>query len=203
MSGYEQPGKIAAAMFQRGKLRLDRQNRVDRRVSRHEDLAGDLFLPQVLGRRRRRCEQQARLRIDGGAIFLLGPGEERVVSPEPRLYMGDRNSRGEAGKRGPQRARRVALHHEKVGTIREQGQQRRRDRADMAMGVLLPWTLQMLGSEAGQTEVGRIQAWMLSGEDQIGQDPMLSERVGKRRELDCFRPCADHEPDIYAIQSSP
>lgn len=125
------------------------------------------------------------------------------MGPETRLDMGDRNSRGEAGKRRSQGTRRVALHDEKVGTIREHGQQRRRDRADMAMGVLLPWTMQMFGSEAGQTEVGRVQARMLSGEDQIGQDPTLSERVGKRRELDCFRPGADHEPDIYAIQSSP
>lgn len=63
--------------------------------------------------------------------------------------------------------------------------------------------MQVLGSEAGQAEVRRIESGMLSGEDQLGQDPTLGKRVGKRRELDCFRPRADDKPYIYAIQLSP
>ena len=111
---------------------------------------------------------------------------------------------GEASvKRGPERARRIALHNQDVRTVGEHRQQSRRDRPNVAVRVLLAGAMQLFDSEAGQTEIAGVKVGMLPGEDQLGQNATLGECVGERRELDCFRPGADHEPDIYAIQSSP
>ena len=124
------------------------------------------------------------------------------MGPETGFDMCYRNGCREAGKRCSERGRGISLHDEQVWTLGQERQQCGRDRADVAVRILLAGAVEALRGEAGQPEICRLER-MLSGEDQLWQYPTLSQGVGKRREFDCFRPGADDEPDIYAVQSSP
>ena len=61
--------------------RLDREQRIDAGVPRHVHIALNTFGAQVRGGRFGRGEQQVGPSVDGSAIFLLGPGEARIVCP--------------------------------------------------------------------------------------------------------------------------
>src|SRR3954454_6802328 len=91
-----------------GKVRLGGDQRVDPGVAGHVHFAPEALCPQVRGGPFRRCEQQVGASVDRGAIFLLGPGEERIVSPQSCLDMCDGNLGEGAGERCSKRARGIA-----------------------------------------------------------------------------------------------
>jgi len=90
-----------------------------------------------------------------------------------------------------------------MGRSREAQQECCRHRADVAVGVPLAGTFQPLGRIAVEPEVGRIERRMLSSKDQPRRPPALGEGMRERRQLDCFRPGANDQPDVDAIQPSP
>jgi hypothetical protein len=51
--------------------------------------------------------------------------------------------------------------------------------------------------------LGRIERWMMAGEDEPGVEPALGERGSDGRQFDSFGPGADDQPDFSAAQPSP
>ena len=74
-----------------------------------------------LGRR----EQQVGVGVDHGAIFLLRPGQQRIMRPQARLDMRDRDPGDEGSQRAAKRARRVALNDDEVRRPRRSGRRAR------------------------------------------------------------------------------
>jgi hypothetical protein len=73
----------------------------------------------------------------------------------------------------------------------------------MPVRVLLTRAIQPLDAESPKTELWRVEARMLARQDECRDDAALGERASDGRELDCFGPGADHQPDVNAIQLSP
>lgn len=117
--------------------------------------------------------------------------------------MRDRHASGERGERRAHRARGVALDDDQVGRSGKPRQQRRRHRADVAVRILLAGAFEPFGRIAIQPEVRGIERRVLARDDQPWRQPAFGEGLRERRQLDCFRPGADDQPDVDAIQPSP
>ena len=201
VGGDEEP-RGALAPLRPWKPGFDREQCVDRSVAGDVDLARGVLRAKVRRGQRGWREQQVGPRVDCGPIFLLGPGQERVMGPEPRLDMGDRHLGGEGGERRAKRARRIALDDQEVGRRAKPLEKRGGDGADVAVRVLLARATEPLGRKAGETKLVRVKA-MLPGDDERGRKPALGERVRDGRQFDRFGPGADHQPDVGGIQPSP
>ena len=120
------------------------EQRVDRGVAGDVDRAADTLSargwrrPAAVGANSRSAWASI-----ARAIFLLGPRQMRVVGPKARLDMRDRNAGGEAGERGAERARRVALDDQQVGRRPSNGRERRGDRADVRVRVFLAGAIEL------------------------------------------------------------
>jgi hypothetical protein len=125
------------------------------------------------------------------------------VGSKAGLDVGDGHPSREPGECRTHRARRVSLDDKQIGRSRKARQQRGRHGADMAVRILLAGTFQPLGRIAIQPEVHRIERRMLAGDDQSRRQPAFGEGMRQRRQLDCFRPGPDDQPDMDAIQASP
>ena len=73
----------------------------------------------------------------------------------------------------------------------------------MRVGMGEARAIELEPRESVQPVIGRIEAWMLAGEDDQAIEPALVERGGDWRELDGFGPGADDEPDFSVRQPSP
>jgi hypothetical protein len=71
------------------------------------------------------------------------------------------------------------------------------------MRVRLAGAFEALGGEIGEAELGGIELRVLAGQDQPRGSAETGERMGDGSKLDGFGPGADHQSDIYAVQSSP
>jgi hypothetical protein len=125
------------------------------------------------------------------------------MASKPRLDVSDGHAGSEACKRRAESARGVALHDEKRRRRSKSGQQRRGDCPDVTVGVFLTAAAELVGGILAETEVGQVEPRMLSGDDQRRRQVAVGECVSNRCELDGFRPGADHQPQIYAVQPSP
>jgi hypothetical protein len=63
-----------------GQLRFDGDQRIDRGVTGDMDFSRNILCSKILGGRRGGREQQVSVRVDSGAIFLLWPRKEWVMS---------------------------------------------------------------------------------------------------------------------------
>jgi hypothetical protein len=116
--------------------------------------------------------------------------------------MGDRNRRGEPGKRGTERTGRIALYHQEVRGSREQGHERRGHGANVAVRILLAAAMEAFGGKCTESEILGIESRMLAGQDQRRRQSPRGKRVGDRCQFDRFGPGADHQPYV-GIQPSP
>jgi hypothetical protein len=199
----DQHSRTAVADGWRGKLRKPVEQRVDAGVAGDEHLARHPFGPQVGGGAGCRCEQQLGIGVDRFAIFLFRSGQRGIVGAQAGLDVCDGNAGAEARKRGAKRARRIALDHQQVGRVCKQRRKRRGHRLDVAVRVLLAGAAERDAGKAAEPELGGIEQRMLSGEDQDRREASRGQRAGYRRELDGFRPGADDQPNVSAVQPSP
>ena len=152
-----------------------------------------------LGRR----EQQVGVGVDHGAIFLLRPGQQRIMRPQARLDMRDRDPGDEGSQRAAKRARRVALNDDEVRRLTQKRQKGAGHRLDMDVRVLVARAIQFDPGEGLQPELVRRQRGMLPGEDQRRDQAVRRKGIGDGFELDGFGPGADDQPDVGETQPSP
>ena len=167
------------------------------------DLAADLLRVKICRSRFRGGEQQVGSGVDGGAIFLLGPRQTRIVGPETSFDVGDWHLRHEARQSRSQRARRVALYDKQVRPFAEQGKYGGRDGAHMAVRVQLARTVEAHDGIIPEVELLGIQVRMLTRKHDRGPTAAGGQCVCDRGHLDCYRPGADHQPDLGGTQYSP
>jgi hypothetical protein len=167
------------------------------------DFTRHFFGSEVCGGCRRGREEQIRLGIDGGSIFFLGPREARIMSPEAGFDVSDRHTSSEPRKRRPERARRVALHHEEIEAKAKRSHERYSDGANVAVGIFFTGTSQPIGLQTPESESARIEVRVLAGQNEAGREAPLKEGDGDRSEFDSFRPGADDQPDLRVSQPSP
>jgi hypothetical protein len=84
------------------------------------DFTRHFLRAQVGGGERGRREQELGIRIDRGPIFFLRPGQERIVGAQACLDMRNGDAHLKTSQRRAQRARRVALHDQQVGSRLQQ-----------------------------------------------------------------------------------
>jgi hypothetical protein len=72
----------------------------------------------------------------------------------------------------------------------------------MAVRIVLPGAIKPLGGKMAKAIFAWIERGMLAGDDEAGGQPALLECVRDGRQLDCFGPGADDQPDIET-QPSP
>ena len=125
------------------------------------------------------------------------------MAAQARFYMRDRQFGPESGERAAQRTRRVALDDEQVGAIMERSKYSFGNILDVTVRVSRAGAMQLRGRALAEPVIRRIEAGMLSGEDQRGLQVECRQGSGDGRELDRLGPCADDQPDIRATQISP
>jgi hypothetical protein len=117
--------------------------------------------------------------------------------------MRDGDSGVEAGQSGAEGARGIALYDEQIRTISEQREQRGRDDADMPVRVRLAGAVEAHCRKAAKTELLGPQQRVLTGEHERRPAAASGQPLCDRTHFDCFRPGADHQPDIGETQYSP
>jgi hypothetical protein len=73
----------------------------------------------------------------------------------------------------------------------------------MAVRVLFAGAAEPLGGISAETELSRVEARMLSGEDQRRPEAALRKRARDGRQLDRFGPGADDQANVRETQPSP
>jgi hypothetical protein len=165
VAGHQQPWTGRGLNRSRRQGRFDREQRIDACIASNMNLSEDLLGTKVRGCPVSWSEEQIGPGVDRCPIFLFRPRQQQIVRPEPGLDMRNRNGRNESGKRRAERARRIALDHEKVRRVAEQGQHRSGHRTDVRVGIGLPWTTEMHATEIRQSKVLRIEVGMLTGDE--------------------------------------
>jgi hypothetical protein len=117
--------------------------------------------------------------------------------------MGDGNARPKGGQRAAQGARCIPLDNEQGRRLDERSEERFGDMADVAVRIGGTRAIEARAVIAAETEIGRIESGMLSGQDEARLQTECGEAGGDWRELDRFGPRADDQPDIRAPQISP
>jgi hypothetical protein len=59
------------------------------------------------------------------------------------------------------------------------------------------------GVKPGETELAKVETWMLPGQDEARRYPALGQRLRDGKKLDGFRTGADDQPYVGKTQSSP
>jgi hypothetical protein len=203
MAGDQHTRGAAVAQRRRRQLPLEAEQRVDAGVAGNVNFAGYVLAAEIRGTDYGQRQQQVGLRINRRAIFLLRPRQERIVGPEARLDVRDRNARGECGERRAKRARGIALDDQQVGNFAQSRKQRRRHSADVKVRVFLARQTKCDAAIVDEVKVVRIEPAMLSGVDDRWHNAPRCERMGDWRKLDRFWPGADDQPNIRETQPSP
>ena len=158
MAGDQQATAGSAVAQRRWRQpRLGAEQGIDPGVAGHMHLAADSFALKIGRGLLGRSEQQLGAGVDGSAIFLLGPGQTVIVSAKPGLNMGYRDAGGECPQRRPERARRIALHHEQVRPSPKHRVDRGIDPADMRVGILLTRAIELVSRKAAEPELARVE----------------------------------------------
>jgi len=116
--------------------------------------------------------------------------------------MSNRHGGGRGCEGAPEGAGRVALHHQQMRTVGEQGRNVASDRFDMAAMVGIARTIQPDTIIAGKTVLGRVKG-VLTGEDQARRQATALQCGGNGRKLDRFWTSSDNEVDTRTKQPSP
>ena len=135
VAGDKQLRPSSFAEHGRGEGGLGGEKGVDAGVPGEEYGAWDGLGGKVGRGSLRRREEQGRLRVDGGAIALLGPGRGGVAGSKSGLHVRDRNRAVEGGLRGAERAGRVALDHEQGWRRRQMTEHRPANPRDVGVGL--------------------------------------------------------------------
>ena len=101
--------------------------------------------------------------VDGGAIFLLWPGEARIVRSQARLDMRDRNLGEGARERCAKRAGGVALYDEQVGCRLQQRKHGSGDHPDMPVRVFVAGTAEPHRRISLKPEFVGVESGVLAG----------------------------------------
>jgi hypothetical protein len=148
-------------------------------------------------------EQQVCPSVDRGAIFLLRPGEARIVCSQACFDMRDRNVGEGASERCAKRARGVALHYEEVRCRAQQQKHCSGDHAHMPVRVFVSPTPEAHRGIRLKPEFAGIESEVLAGEHERRRQAAIAQRMGDRRQLDGFRPGPDDQPYVGETQPSP
>jgi hypothetical protein len=153
---------------------------VHHHVAHDHDLARDVLVAQVAGRRGRRAQQQVGGVVGEHAVELLG--HRAVERAHPRLHMGDRDPHLRRGQRAGQRRVRVAVDEHHVGALGRQQRRQRGQHAARLLGVgaaaqleqvLGPRQLQLVEEDLRQLRVvvlARVDEHLLGGVTEPGRD---------------------------------
>jgi len=141
-----------------------------------------------------RSEQEVGEEVDLNSIFLLRPGERRIMRAQPGFDVGERDGFSGRGARSAERARRIALHDDefRFGT-RQHRCECLADHPHVRVRIGFSDTIEADDRETVQPVIRRVQLWMLPGENQRWSEAALVERCGDRRKLDGFGTCTDDE----------
>ena len=155
-----------------------RHKRIYAAVAGEMDSAGDTLAEQIRRREMGRREQQVGEQVDLDSIFFLRPGQRRIVGAQPGFDVGERDHGRGGGARRAERARRIALDDQQIGTIGEERPQCRCNLFDMRVRVGFTRTIEGDRAIARESMLRRIERRVLAGENQRRLEPALAKSVG-------------------------
>jgi hypothetical protein len=165
--------------------------------------AANAFMSEVEPSKVGRREQQGGARVNLGAIFFFRPRQGAIVSPQAGFDMRDGHARRERSPRRAECAGRIALYDQQLGRLGKERGKRRFDLPHVRVRVLLAGAGEIDPRIAVEPVLGRIERVVLPGEDQARVQAARGQRGGDGCQLDRFRPGANDQPYVPAIQPSP
>jgi hypothetical protein len=202
MACHENARSTALPQPGRRQSGLDLKDRVDARIAGDVYLSGDLlrrFAAAVwVGAKRRSLPASMAARYSSSG---QGSSGSCVRSPASTCATG--MAAVKACQRRTEGARRISLDDEEVRRVAQQRQQRGGHVADMRLRVGPARPAKLHLKECCEAEICEIQVRVLARDDEHGGKATRCERMRDGRQLDRFRPGADHQPYIGTVQPSP
>lgn len=156
-------------------LRNALQQRIDAGVAGDRDLSAHAFPAKVRGIQSRGREEEVRGFVDCNSEVFLGPWVCAVVAAQARLDMRDGNACACSAQRPAESARSIALDDDEESSF-DRGGDSARHLGDMRMRIRLPRAAELGQRESAQAEGGGIEARMLAGQDDAGNNAPAGER---------------------------